>query len=106
MVNGNVCDIIGCMDDTGKWTIIAVGVNSNIILLKLTIVFLFRMSVRGETMYSLCCSTLYWIAFHMMRNSKCILEDLLYFTVTSNEPVTLLMVVEQHNLIIYVTEQY
>ena len=25
MDNGNVCDIIGCMDDTGIWAIIVVG---------------------------------------------------------------------------------
>ena len=45
--NGNVCDIIGCMHDTGmRAIIVACSVND---------AFLFRMSMRGETMCSTEC---------------------------------------------------
>ena len=31
MDNGNVCDKVGCMDDTGIWAAIAVGHNRSVI---------------------------------------------------------------------------
>ena len=41
-----------CMDDPGIWVIIALGLSISMVTVQLTMVFLFRMNMRGDIMRS------------------------------------------------------